>query len=582
MLMLLFPVLNVAAQSSHQLRLILLDKDSSFLQHELALQTRFLSKELCVAYVEKMPAELHMKGFIAASLDSVFGTDSQTVAHLFVGEKYRLASISLTTDQKSLLLQAGLSPSLFDTAVTFSKLAMAEDRLLDLFEDSGYPFAKISLDSIAIINQTIHGNLLINKGRLYKIDSIRVRGPARISQNFIAHYLDIKKGSIYRKQPLEKINQRLLELPYLQQVQPWDLTMLNTGSLVNLYLAPKRSNQVNVLAGFLPSNQQTGGKLLLTVDANLQLENAFAGGEKIGIIWRQLQPRSPRINLQYAQPYLFNSPLGVDFAFDLYKRDSSFLNINAELGVLYMLSSNKTAKVVLQSQSTNVLDVDTISVKAFKQLPAVADVRSLNLGFDYNVVTTNYRYNPRSGNELGFYIGAGKKAIRKSNAITQIKDVSFDYTRLYDSVKLQSYQLRLKLKAAKYFPLSRQSTFKTGLQAGWFQTPDPFRNELFQVGGYRLLRGFDEESIYASSYAVGTLEYRYLLSLNSNFFTFADVGWANSTITNTSNGYIGAGIGLSFETKGGIFNISYAAGKRNDLNFDIRQSKIHFGYVSIF
>jgi outer membrane translocation and assembly module TamA len=81
---------------------------------------------------------------------------------------------------------------------------------------------------------------------------------------------------------------------------------------------------------------------------------------------------------------------------------------------------------------------------------------------------------------------------------------------------------------------------------------------------------------------VGTLEYRYLIGVNSNFFVFSDVGYSNNSIRKQSNGYLGAGGGLSFETKGGIFNISYAVGKRDDLNFDIKQSKIHFGYVSIF
>ena len=55
--------------------------------------------------------------------------------------------------------------------------------------------------------------------------------------------------------------------------------------------------------------------------------------------------------------------------------------------------------------------------------------------------------------------------------------------------------------------------------------------------------------------------------------------------TNTvsySHQYIGTGIGLAFETAGGIFNISYAVGKRDDTKFDFRQSKIHLGFVSRF
>ena len=93
-----------------------------------------------------------------------------------------------------------------------------------------------------------------------------------------------------------------------------------------------------------------------------------------------------------------------------------------------------------------------------------------------------------------------------------------------------------------------------------------------------------EESIYATQYAVATVEYRYRLSLNSNLFGFVDAGVVKSKyqLINTNNNFVGTGLGLLFETKFGLLNLSYAIGKRNDLNFDIKQSKIHFGFVSIF
>ena len=98
------------------------------------------------------------------------------------------------------------------------------------------------------------------------------------------------------------------------------------------------------------------------------------------------------------------------------------------------------------------------------------------------------------------------------------------------------------------------------------------------------MRGFDEESIFASQYAVSSAEYRYLVNQNSFFFGFIDFGWANNRQPSVrkQNTFIGAGLGLAFETKAGIFNISYAAGKRNDTKFDLRQSKIHLGYVNYF
>jgi hypothetical protein len=46
--------------------------------------------------------------------------------------------------------------------------------------------------------------------------------------------------------------------------------------------------------------------------------------------------------------------------------------------------------------------------------------------------------------------------------------------------------------------------------------------------------------------------------------------------------YFGTGLGLAFETKAGIINLSWAVGKRNDTRFNLRQSKIHLGFVNYF
>ncbi len=163
-------------------------------------------------------------------------------------------------------------------------------------------------------------------------------------------------------------------------------------------------------------------------------------------------------------------------------------------------------------------------------------------------------------------------------------DPSFDYSTLYDTVKTSSYQFRLNVAGAHYFELSHASTVRFAVNAAWYQSPKIFRNELFQIGGYRLLRGFDEESILASVYSVGSLEYRYLIGMNSFLFSFVDGGWAKNDVPGyaINNVYLGVGLGLAFETKAGIFNMSYAVGKQNSDPFQFRQAKIHLGYVNFF
>ena len=166
-------------------------------------------------------------------------------------------------------------------------------------------------------------------------------------------------------------------------------------------------------------------------------------------------------------------------------------------------------------------------------------------------------------------------------------DPAFDFGKLYenDSIKLESYQLRVKLEAAKYFPLGNQrNTIKTAIHGGFLQSGNIFRNELFQIGGYKLLRGFDEESQYLSQYMIGTLEYRFLVGQNSFFYALADGGWGrdNGQSKDLNYGYFGTGLGLAFETKAGIFNLAWAVGKRSDGPLNLRQSKIHFGIVNYF
>jgi outer membrane protein assembly factor BamA len=455
-------------------------------------------------------------------------------------------------------------------------------------ENHGYPFARIWLDSMQIEGSTVEATLAIDKGPLYKIDSLRVTGNARIRNRFLQRYLDIPAGSPYRKDKLDAISNRLLELPYAREQSPWNMTMLGTGSTLNLYLEQKKASQVNVLVGFLPDNTQINGRLLLTGEANINLRNAFGGGESIDVNWQQIQVQSPRLNLGYQQPYIFNSALGIDFNFDLFKKDSSFINLNFQAGIQYLVSARQTGRIFFQQFTTNLLTVDTNRVKASRQLPPYLDVSSSNLGLDYRLNQTDYRFNPRRGQELSVLFSAGIRRIRENSAITDLTtDQSgneFDYASLYDTLQLKTYLLRAKVSGAQYFRLSKQSTLKAGLQAGWLQARDLFRNEMFQIGGYKLLRGFDEESIFATRYAVLTAEYRFLIGTNSFLFAFTDAGWAANTgfSEQVSHSYLGFGGGITFETKAGILNLAYAVGKRNDLPLDFRQSKIHFGFVSLF
>jgi outer membrane protein assembly factor BamA len=561
--------------------------DSSAQGHMPVLKTDFPGRPQALAYIRTLPETLQGQGFVTASVDSVQTDSSGIMVDLFLGALYKWARIYTRPGDADLFTALRWNASSFERQpVDFGRLRNLQERLLAQLEETGYPFARISLDSIGIEGDAVTARLQVDRGMLYAIDSIRVYGDLRISNELLQKHLGLPNGTPYSKSRLQAVDKRLAELPYLQVERPSDLTMLNTGSVLNVYLKNKKNNQVNALVGFLPNPDiNATKKLLVTGEANILLRNALGGGETVGLNWQQLQQSSPRLHLLFEQPYFLRSPVGLGFDFEMFRKDTTFLNIVFDITARYR-SGNGTASLFFQRRSTVVNGINEPSLLSTRRLPAEADVRSNNLGAGYEWNATDYRFNPRRGTAWRFTAAAGIKNIRKNAAVLALKDPSdpgFSFDKLYDTVQLRTYQFRFSGGAEHYFPIGRQGTIRTAINGGAFFSGNVFRNELFQVGGYKLLRGFDEESEYLQQFAVATLEYRYLLAQNSHFFVFTDAGWGHQPApADADRFYLGTGLGISFETKAGIFNLAWALGRRDDLPFNLRRSKVHIGFVSYF
>ena len=568
-------------------KLIVLYKDSVITPAPVSLKTGFSDLPQLYNYINSIPKLFATKGYPVASVDSTWQVENNVHIILYVGKKYNWIQLRTNGIDKTLLNKIGYTSKNFtEKPLNIVEIDLMKERLLSYYENQGFPFASVYLDSVSINDDKVSAALMVSKGLLYRIDSINNFGKLKLNPRFLQRYLNISNGSIYSREKLIDVDKRMLELPYAQTVQPSSLNMLGSGSILNLYVNSKKSSEASAIFGFLPDANNTG-KLQVTGDVNLDLKNVFGAGESLLIKYQALQPKSPRLNLGYEKPYIFKSPFGLGFMFELFKKDSSFLQVNAQLGLQLNLTNNQTGKILIQWQNANVLlgGIDTNAIKFEKRLPANIDVKSVNAGINYEFRNTNYKYNPVTGNEVIVTTLAGVKTIQKNNDILSLKTAGFNYETLYDSLKLKSYQVRIKIAAAHFFKLSKSSTFKTALNTGIYSSPDIFRNEVFQIGGYRLLRGFDEESIYATKYAVFTAEYRSLLSLNSYAFVFLDQGITNAKYQTikSNNFFTSVGIGILYERKAGILNLSLALGKRNDVPFNIRQaSKIHFGYINYF
>ena len=579
-----------ASQNEYSLRIVHIDSAATSAPLP-GLRASFSNKQQCHAYILQIVPLLHTRGYVTASVDSIRFDSTAASIHLFAGQQYKWQYLSAHTGAIPWLQKIGWDAKTFNYQVlNYQQLEDLQHRMLTYLENNGYPFAKIFLDSIQLSGATVSGSINIATGPLYKIDSIKVIGDAKISSEYLQNFLGIKNGSPYNKERLLKISSRLKQLNYVEETYEPKFYWGSTGGVVELFLQQKKSSQINFIIGLQPNNDPvTGKKMMLTGEGLLNLTNALGAGERIGFLWQKLQPTSQRLNVSYQHPYFFNTPLGFDFSFNMLKRDSAFLNFDFKLGAQFFISANQYARLFVQQFNSILAGVNTAQVQQTRQLPDEADVRLSCMGLEYGINTTNYMYNPVSGIEIVFTSSAGEKKIKPNSQVLELKDdkdPGFNFASLYDTVTMQSYQFKSVLSAAKYFPLGSKmrSTVKAGINGGYVGGSVIFKNELFQIGGYRLLRGFDEQSQFLSQYGIGTLEYRYLAGQNSYFNVFVDGGWGRNASRGIKNNYtyISTGLGVSFETKVGLFNLAWAVGKRNDTRFNLRQSKIHFGFINYF
>ncbi|MFZ9718057.1 MAG: hypothetical protein ACO3BD_01755, partial [Chitinophagaceae bacterium] len=174
------------------------------------LQTNFTDREACLLYINRLPALLQAKGYITASLDSMHVDSSFASVFLFAGRKYQWKALNVDAIEPALLNNIGYRDRLFTSqVVSFSNVQQLQQRLLQWLENNGYPFASLRLDSVVLEGDRISAQMKLDKGPLYRIDSIRVFGNVNIRNQFLQRYLEMPAGAIFKRNQLQQISQRI-------------------------------------------------------------------------------------------------------------------------------------------------------------------------------------------------------------------------------------------------------------------------------------------------------------------------------------------------------------------------------------
>lgn len=564
--------LQFCIQAQINKQLLIINTDSQKVFKKLNYKKEFTKQEALDKEINKLYINLLNEGYILASIDSVKTNSAKQTAFLNIGTKYKWTGIKVSKEDVGIVTKLGYGERFFtNKPFKNQELAKFMEKLVQYYENNGYPFVTAKLDSINIESGQIKARLKVQKNIFIKLDSLLTQGTAKINYKFLSRYLGIKHGMPYNEQAFISVSKKLKQLPFLIERQAPLMRLTDKYNKLYLFLDKKNASQFDGIVGILPNDK---GKTVFTGDLKIKLVNMILrNGETFDINWRRLQTQTQDLKANIIYPYLLGLPVGVDYSIKLYKKDTTFIDVNNSLGLNYYFSGLNHIKAFYKQRTASL--ISTYGLTNATTLPEYADVSTSAYGLGVFVEQYDYKINPKKGFGINVQGSVGSRQIKRNPKINDLA---------YTNLQLRSTQYQVEGLITNYTNLFKNNVIKLSAQFGSVFGNTIYKNELFRIGGLRTLRGFDEESIYASTYVIPTVEYRFLFEKNSNLFVFAEGAWYENKSVNVriEDRPISVGAGINFETKAGIFNLSYALGKQFNTGFDLRTGKIHAGLIALF
>jgi len=501
------------------------------------------------------------KGFFLVSFETI-NQESTSLVNVSLGPKFKKIAVEIDEKDSWQLKKFNVQFSKNSSGIYFFTANEFESFLkssLEAFLNNGYPFVKIVFENVQISKNEISVSLKIDRGMIYKWTEIHIKGDSSISITAIQNITGVYKEAIFNESIVAQVDKRIEQISFLTTIKKSELLFTEKGVELFLYLKSQKNSSIQGAIGLQP-NPLTQS-LVLTGDLQMKLTNVFRKAEQLDLNWRSIQPQTQSLNFKFIYPYLFKTPFGIDTRFNLYKRDSTFLDLKSSLGVIYTLKNGSQLKASYQLLASNLLYAANSS-QSFSNL---ATVRTNAYGLTFSQRKLDYIPNPSKGKSIFLEAFIGSRNSTK-DSITETKNVG-----------------KFAFQIENYFSIAKRHVLKLALGFETYAAPTIYQNELYRFGGLNTLRGFNEDELFASTKAIYTIEYRFLVDKNSNAFVFFDQAiYENNSINYLKDNPFGAGVGFSFGSKLGIFTISYAIGKQLTNPFDFRMSKIHFGYTAYF
>lgn len=419
------------------------------------------------------------------------------------------------------------------------------------YVEKGYSFNRVKSQYQGNKNDNPIIKISINTSQKRKIDGFVFNGydklPSRFKKNLEKEFL----GKTYDENNLLLIKNQLQNHPFLSLEKPPQTLFTKDSTQIYLFTKRRKSNSFDGVVGFGNNERE---RFTLNGTLNVNFRNIFNSFEKISLFWQRNPDNGQTFDLQTDIPYLFKSNFGTQMNINIFRQDSTFANVKFSPSFYYQISSKQKFGVKGTFEISSVLNPLYSNARDFKRS-----------GFGFW-----YEYTQPSEVELFLY-----------NAL--IRTETDLLSNHYEKENVKTRLFRYFIFGEKNWHLKNQHYLNFKAESASLVTQGMLsENEIFRIGGWNSLRGFNEKSILANFYVFGGAEYRYLINNQAFFNIFSQFAQVNNKNLSLNTKFYSVGTGFNFLLPIGLMSFQVSNGSQLGEAFNFRNTKIHWGILTRF
>lgn len=524
----------------------------------------------------RIASGLQAKGYFHAVCNTVEFSNIDTAnsslsIDISEGKPTLIHKINFGSAVKDSLQIANILSQIQNAPLTSSNIDFALSEILDYYENKGFPFSSIRLESVEFREDPANENylanliLLIDEGIKSTIDKIEIEGNNKTKDFVIGRAIQVTLGEEFSQKKIDEIPYRLNRLRFFEPIeQPAFYFNSKQKGVLKISIKEKQTNFFDGIIGYVPSaNEKESG--YLTGFVNVNLRNLFGTGRAAFLRWQQEDRSSQELELRYLEPWLFDFPFNIEGRLFQRKQDSTYIQRDLEARLEYLATDEISASLLLITQSTIPSE---LSLNKF----SVFNSSSFTSGFNFKIDTRDDFYSPTKGI---YFNNTYKYTLKRINGPSAL---------ITPDIKTEITLQRLEFDFSIFQQLFHKQVAAFGVHARELRGDDIDLSDLYFLGGTNSLRGYREKQFQGNRILWSNLEYRLLLSRRSFAFLFFDSGYflrnedRQKNIPENSSFKIGYGFGLNIETGLGVLGVSFALAKGDSFG----EGKIHFGIINEF